>query len=134
MEKAIMATNRDLRPRPKPVDEWQRRFGWPTGSRKDKRRDDLILEWMWATTMYIWGDRYKSAEEAAKIQKVQERRRIWRTYEDEEWLITEANLLQEGSDKDEGEVDSDIQEGEDEDDEDEAWKEGTKSDEAGMAS
>jgi hypothetical protein len=76
MEKAIMGTNRDLRPRPKPVDEWQRRFGWPTGSQKDKRRDDLILEWMWATTMYIWGDRYKSAEEAAKIQKVQERRRI----------------------------------------------------------
>ena len=65
---------------------------------------------------------------------MQERRRIWRTYEDEEWLITEANLLQEGSDKDEGEVDSDIQEGEDEDDEDEGWKEGKKSDEAGMAS
>ena len=88
---------------------------------------------MWATTMYIWGVRYKKAEEVAKIQKAQERRRIW-TYEDEELLITEANLLQEGSDRDEGEVDSEIQEEEDKDDEDEGWKEEKESDEAGMAS
>ena len=84
--------------------------------------------------MYIWGVRYEKAEEAAKIQKAQERIRIWMTYEDEEWLITEANLLQEGSDKDEGEVDSEIQKEEDKDDEDEGWKEEKESDEAGMAS
>ena len=86
-----------------------------------------------ATTMYIWGVRYKKAEEVAKIQKAQERRRIWRTYEDEEWLITEANLLQEGSDRDEGEVDSEVQEEEDKDDEDEGWKEEKESDEAEIA-
>ena len=42
-----------------------------------------------------------------------------------------ANLLQEGSDKDEGEVDPDVQDDEDMDDKDEGWTEDKESEEEG---
>ena len=61
--------------RPRPRDEWQKRYGWPTGRADRAKEDDRVLDWMKKVTLKMWGLRYGNACRNEMVKKACEARR-----------------------------------------------------------
>lgn len=60
--------------RPKPFDEWQKRYGWPSAEKGIN--DEAVLSWMKKVTNLIWEARYRNDEKAAHKGDATEKRKF----------------------------------------------------------
>merc|ERR1712129_633926 len=122
--------------RPTPVDEWQKRYGWPSGNRKRKNEDDHVLDWMRKVTNLIWDTRYHNEERwqttQQKIQGRMTNRSVRR--EDDRRKDEEAaamQWIQEGEIEEDEDGDDGDDETEEEDEEEEKEAEEEEEEETG---
>ena len=90
VERVVVGANPELEARPEPADDWQRRLGWPLGTKESGKNDRRVSEWMRAVTPLIWEERYGSKEKKRYIDISIKRRKAKRQWEREAWLIREA--------------------------------------------
>ena len=100
--------------RPTPKDDWQKRYGWPTGLEERRQEDEKVVNWMKKVVEVMWNVRYKNRERKemkdAACTKRRQTRQLLKERDDQEevedWFYDDE-LEENDSEENEGSEEND---------------------------